>query len=297
MTDEIQWGIVGTGSIATRFVDDLRLLPDHRVAAVGSRRSETAAGVRGPRRCPARIRQLRGGVCRLRGRGRVRRDTAPVPRARGLVARLRCRQARVVRETVHHQRRRGRRGDRDRARRGLFCMEAMWTRFAPHMRRIRELLDAGALGDIRTVIADHGQRFLPPDFTSRLYAPELGGGALLDLGIYPLSFASYVLGRPEKVTAAGDLTETGVDAQTSVVLQYEGGSARRPDHDAGCGDSDPGLDHRHRRPDRDRPGLVPAAARSPSGRSPAIRSASPSPRPVTACATRPTRSGAACATV
>jgi predicted dehydrogenase len=108
--------------------------------------------------------------------------------------------------------------------RGLFCMEAMWTRFLPHMRRIRQLLDAEAVGDIRTVMADHGQRFLPPDFSSRLYAPELGGGALLDLGIYPVSFASYVMGTPSTVSAVSDPTETAVDAQTSVLMQYDGGA-------------------------------------------------------------------------
>jgi predicted dehydrogenase len=73
-------------------------------------------------------------------------------------------------------------------------------------------------------MADHGQRMLPPDFGSRMYAPELGGGALLDLGIYPVSFASFVFGSPAKVTAVSDPTETGVDAQTSALLQYDGGA-------------------------------------------------------------------------
>jgi predicted dehydrogenase len=103
-------------------------------------------------------------------------------------------------------------------------MEAMWTRFLPHMRRIRELISSGVLGDVRTVTADHGQSFLPPDPTSRLYDPALGGGALLDLGIYPVSFASYVMGTPSRVTAVSDPTATGVDAQTSMVFQYDGGS-------------------------------------------------------------------------
>jgi predicted dehydrogenase len=107
--------------------------------------------------------------------------------------------------------------------RGVFCMEAMWTRFLPHVARIRELLAAGALGDIRTVIADHGQWF-ERDAAHRLFAPALGGGALLDLGVYPVSFASMVLGTPSRVTAVGDLAFTGVDAQTSMLLQYDGGA-------------------------------------------------------------------------
>jgi len=76
-----------------------------------------------------------------------------------------------------------------------FCMEAMWTRFLPHVAEIRRRVGAGALGEVVAVHADHGAWF-PPDPTFRLFAPELGGGALLDLGIYPVSFASMVLGTP-----------------------------------------------------------------------------------------------------
>jgi predicted dehydrogenase len=88
---------------------------------------------------------------------------------------------------------------------------------------IRELLAANALGRIVTVIADHGQWFAE-DAGHRLFAPELGGGALLDLGIYPVSFASLVLGTPDRVIALSDRAFTGVDAQTSVVLGHPGGA-------------------------------------------------------------------------
>jgi predicted dehydrogenase len=106
---------------------------------------------------------------------------------------------------------------------GLFLMEAMWTRFLPHVQAIRELLASGALGRIVTVIADHGQWFAE-DARHRLFAPELGGGALLDLGIYPVSFASLVLGTPDRVIALADRAFTGVDAQTSIVLGHPGGA-------------------------------------------------------------------------
>ena len=102
-------------------------------------------------------------------------------------------------------------------------MEAMWTRHLPHITRLRELLTAGAIGEIRAVYADHGQHFTP-DPTNRLFDPALGGGALLDLGVYPVSFASMVLGAAESVTAVADLAMTGVDAQTSAVLRYPGGA-------------------------------------------------------------------------
>lgn len=107
--------------------------------------------------------------------------------------------------------------------RGTFLMEAMWTRFLPHMVRLREWLGSGALGEVRSLLAEHGQWFVR-DPAHRLFAPELGGGALLDLGIYPMSFASMVLGTPVRVTAVSDQAFTGVDATTSVLLQYAGGA-------------------------------------------------------------------------
>jgi predicted dehydrogenase len=104
--------------------------------------------------------------------------------------------------------------------RGLFLMEAMWARFLPHMREVQRLLAEGALGEIVTVNADHSQWFVE-DRAHRLFAPELGGGALLDLGVYAVSFASMVLGEPTRVLALADPAFTGVDAQTSILLGYE----------------------------------------------------------------------------
>jgi predicted dehydrogenase len=107
--------------------------------------------------------------------------------------------------------------------RGRFLMEAMWTRFLPHVVEIRRLLDGGTLGRVVTVMADHGQWF-EPDPASRLFAPELGGGALLDLGVYPVSFASMVLGTPHRIEALIEPAATGVDSQTSMLLGYASGA-------------------------------------------------------------------------
>lgn len=106
---------------------------------------------------------------------------------------------------------------------GLLVMEAMWTRYLPHMVRLREILAAGTLGEIRAVSADHTQT-LPTDPTHRLNALELGGGALLDLGIYPISFVWSVLGAPTSVKAVGRLIETGADAEVATVMTHEGGA-------------------------------------------------------------------------
>jgi predicted dehydrogenase len=104
----------------------------------------------------------------------------------------------------------------------LVFLEAMWTRFLPHMARIREIIAAGTLGEVRSLIADHTQH-LPEDPTHRINALELGGGALLDLGIYPISFASSLFGRPETILASATFKETGADAQIATIFRYPGG--------------------------------------------------------------------------
>jgi predicted dehydrogenase len=105
----------------------------------------------------------------------------------------------------------------------LVVLEAMWTRFLPHMRRIRAIIAAGTIGDIRSVTADHRQK-LPDDPKHRLNALELGGGALLDLGIYPISFAWDILGRPSSIKATATFRETGADAQVATIFQYPSGA-------------------------------------------------------------------------
>jgi len=109
------------------------------------------------------------------------------------------------------------------AERGLLAMEAMWTRYLPHMIRIREILAEGALGEIRAVTADHTQR-ITDDPAHRLNALELGGGALLDLGIYPISFIWDVLGAPTSIQATARLMDTGADSEVATVMMHEGGA-------------------------------------------------------------------------
>lgn len=110
------------------------------------------------------------------------------------------------------------------AQKGLVVLEAMWTRYLPHMVRVREIVKSGVLGDLRTLIVDHLQD-LPKDPAHRINDPALGGGALLDLGIYPVSFAYDVLGSPTKITSTGTMTATGVDAQVAMIFDYENARA------------------------------------------------------------------------
>ena len=107
--------------------------------------------------------------------------------------------------------------------RGVFVMEAMWTRFLPSMERVMELVHGGAIGDPRVVIADHNQ-YIPRSKAARLHEPSLGGGALLDLGVYPVSLASSIFGTPSRVTARGTLTDQGVDELTAMIFEYHTGA-------------------------------------------------------------------------
>jgi predicted dehydrogenase len=222
-SDTIGWGIIGTGHIASTFARDLQLLDDARLVAVGSRSRSTAEDFADrftvPHRHPSYADLVADpdvDVVYVSTPHPGHHDAALLAIEAGkavLVEKPFTLNGSEAMSLVTAARSRG-----------TFLMEAMWTRFLPHMLRIRELLTAGTLGEIRTVTADHGQRFIPPDPTSRLYDPALGGGALLDLGIYPVSFASYVLGTPSRVTAVSDPTTTGVDAQTSILMQYDGGA-------------------------------------------------------------------------
>jgi predicted dehydrogenase len=104
----------------------------------------------------------------------------------------------------------------------LFSMEGMWTRFFPLMEEVRRLVSEGAIGEVRMLNVDFGFR-ADLDPASRLFDQRLGGGALLDVGVYCVSFAAMILGRPSGSVGLSHLGETGVDEQASVVLEHEGG--------------------------------------------------------------------------
>jgi predicted dehydrogenase len=102
---------------------------------------------------------------------------------------------------------------------GLFLMEAMWTRFLPHMVELRNRINAGDLGELRYAHVDFGFRD-EYDPNTRFYDPKIGGGALLDRGIYSVSWAVNLLGIPDAISARATLAPTGVDAQVSAILDY-----------------------------------------------------------------------------
>lgn len=105
----------------------------------------------------------------------------------------------------------------------LLCVEALWTRFLPSFRTALEIVDSGRIGAVRQVVCDFGFQ-AAADPASRLWAPETGGGSLLDIGLYPLFVARAFLGNPDRVQAAMDLGPTGVDASCRMALTWFEGS-------------------------------------------------------------------------
>jgi predicted dehydrogenase len=222
MTGEVRFGIVGTGGIAAAFVTDLWAVDGARVVAVGSRSARSAERFAEVHQVPRRHSSYEDLVADDEVDIVYVATPHPWHAENALAAIAHGKHVLVEKPFTMNA---------DEAHRvvtaardaGVFCLEAMWTRFLPHTVKIRQLLADGALGDLRTVAVDHGQIF-PTDPEHRLFAPELGGGALLDLGVYPVSWVHMVLGTPSSVTSASDPAFTGVDGQTSAILHYPDGA-------------------------------------------------------------------------
>ena len=218
----IRWGIVGTGGISSTFAADLAHTGSGTAVAVGSRRAASAEAFGERFGIPNRHVSYEALVADPEVDAVYVGTPHPMHHEDAMLA-LRAGKHALVEKPFTMNAAEAEELVAEARERGLFLMEAMWARFLPHMREIRGLLADGALGEIVTVHADHSQWFVE-DRSHRLFAPELGGGALLDLGIYPVSFASMVLGEPDRVLAIADPAFTGVDAQTSILLGHASGA-------------------------------------------------------------------------
>jgi len=220
--DKIRWGILATGSIAHKFAEGLSYLADAELVAVGSRTQERADAFGEKWAVPHR----HGSYEALAADPDVDVIYVATPHPFHSENSLLCLDAgkAVLCEKPFAVNARQAREVVDCARRGgLFVMEAVWTRFLPAIVRLRELLAEGVIGEPRMVKADFCFRIgWAPE--SRLLAPELAGGALLDVGAYPINLAYMVFGGPPEATASlAHLGETGVDEQDGIVFRYPGG--------------------------------------------------------------------------
>ncbi len=221
MARTINWGIIGLGKIAHKFAQDLKMVKDARLLAVASSstgRSQEFAKTYGAQydygtyegilECPDLD------VVYIATPHNLHYENTLLCLRKGIAVlcekpfSITAAQTAEMIETARSS--------------NTFLMEALWTRFLPMMEKVLELIASGAIGEVWSVKADFGFK---ADFEprSRLYDPQLGGGALLDIGIYPVFLAQLLFGKPEKIKALAHMGPTGVDEETGVIFEYSGG--------------------------------------------------------------------------
>jgi predicted dehydrogenase len=219
----VRWGIVGPGRIASALVRDFAVVPNAEVTAVASRSAERAKAFADQHG----ISRAYGSYAALIADPEidVLYIATPHPQHHAIgMAALGAEKAVLIEKAFTATLSGARQLVDEARRRGVFAMEAMWTRFQPVVVRARELIADGAIGEVRSMQADLGvvRSFDPTD---RVFAYELGGGALLDVGVYVVSFAQMVLGNPDRVFVCGSFDPSGVDAEASLLLGYTDGRA------------------------------------------------------------------------
>ena len=217
----VRWGIAAPGGIAAQFAEGLALIEDAELVAVGSRSKDRADAFGDRFGIPNR----HGSYDELMADPDVEVVYVATPHSHHEAVTLKALEAgkHVLCEKPFalNAAQATRMAEAARSR-GLFAMEALWSRFLPSYRLLADLLRQGKIGEPLLVEADFGLRVpLMPEH--RLFDLAQGGGALLDLGIYPLQLCSMVLGRPDSVVAEGHVGETGADEQVAAVLHHPGG--------------------------------------------------------------------------
>lgn len=222
MTDTVRWGILGTGRIARDFAEALQATPGAILAAVASRTQESADAFADDFGIPVRL----GSYAALAASADVDLVYIGTPHALhadNALAMLEGGKGVLCEKPFTLNRAQAEPAIALARSRGLFLMEAMWSRFLPGLQEARRLIASGAVGTVSQASADFG--FVATSGPEgRLFNPALGGGALLDIGIYPLSLTSWLLGPVETVQAQAELAPTGVDVQTVFTLRHQGGA-------------------------------------------------------------------------
>ncbi|GAA2048522.1 Gfo/Idh/MocA family oxidoreductase [Catenulispora yoronensis] len=214
----IRWGILATGGIAATFTEDLLTLADAEVAAVGSRSLDTAQAFADRYGIP----RAHGSWAELAADPDVDIVYVATPHSAHHAAAALCLDAGkavLCEKPLTLDAAQAEDLFRRAEAAGVFFMEAMWTRCVPAILRMVEMVRDGVIGEPRLVTSDFSVSFHGgPEH--RMRNPALGGGALLDLGVYPLAISRLVFGEPSTVQATAVLTPEGVDATTSVTLLH-----------------------------------------------------------------------------
>jgi predicted dehydrogenase len=218
---KIRWGILACGKIAKKFAADLKLVGDGELVAVASRDIERAKQFAAE--YPAK--HIFGTYEELVNCDEVDAIYVASPHSHHHEHTMLCLKhgKAVLCEKAFAINQHQAKEMIDLAReKKVFLMEALWTRFLPHYLKVREMIEEGKLGELKGVLANFG--FKPPEPVSpRLFEPSLGGGSLLDIGIYPVFLAQSILGVPDSISAKMDPAATGVDEQCSMVFHYKNG--------------------------------------------------------------------------
>ncbi len=218
----IQWGILGTGNIASQFASGLQSAEGSKLIAVASRSQRRADQFASRFDLPHSYASYAAlcadpelDIVYIASPHHLHRDHTLLSLEQG--KHVLCEKPLAINAVQAAEMIRLART------RGLFLMEAMWSRFLPALRKVMDLIDQGAIGAVRMLMSDFGFR-TQVDLNSRVFDPAMGGGSLLDVGIYPLSLASMLFGRPATIQTIADLGETGIDEQAAVLLGYQDGA-------------------------------------------------------------------------
>jgi len=215
------WGFIGTGAIANRFIEGLMQVPDAYLAAVSSRTYERAKGFADKynakvyRTTEELIADEDVDIVYVATPHTVHMENTLMAVSMGkpvLCEKPMAPNAQMSAEMANAARKKK-----------VYLMEAMWTRFFPAMKKVRQWLTEGRIGKVQFVTADFGY-CEDEDPSKIIFDPNTAGGSLLDVGIYPIAFAFMVFGkRPDRITGVSDMTSTGVDAAMGCTLGFEGG--------------------------------------------------------------------------
>jgi predicted dehydrogenase len=218
----IKWGILGAGRIAGKFAGDLKLVADAELIAVGSRTQQSADEFGKE----FNIKNRHASYEALVNDPEVDVIYIATPHNLHYENTLLCLQHNkaVLCEKPFAMNARQTKAMIDLAReKKVFLMEALWTKFHPHYKKLQEMIGQGLLGEVRSVLINFGFKPAPP-IPARLFDPALGGGTLMDIGIYNVFMAMGVLGKPDAIEATMTPAATGVDEQCAILFKYENGA-------------------------------------------------------------------------
>lgn len=222
MPTTIRWGILGPGRIARKFASDLQWVENAKLVAVGSRSPQSAKAFA----AEFPVEHVHDSYEALVQNNEVDVVYIATPHNLHCENALLCLQhnkAVLCEKPFSINSKQALEMIAMAKEKKLFLMEALWTKFLPHYNKLQEMIRSGILGDIRSVLVNFGFKPTPP-IPARIFDPLLGGGTMMDIGIYNVFIALSVLGRPQAIDAVMTPAETGVDEQCAVLFRYDNGA-------------------------------------------------------------------------